>query len=55
VGYGGEVYLEDLPGRALLRVDTDAGRCTVSVPVAEGDAGTALRLGPLRCQPEPGP
>lgn len=55
VGYDGEVYLEDLPTRARLEVDTASGRCSVTVPLADAAGSTPLRLGPLRCQPGASP
>jgi len=55
VGYGGEVYLEDLPAQARLQVESDNGHCSVRVPVAETSGSTPLRLGPLRCTSGAGP
>lgn len=50
VGYDGEVYLEDLPTRARLQVDTPEGGCVVEVPLASATGSAPVRLGPLRCQ-----
>lgn len=55
VGYDGEVYLEDLPTRARLEVDTADGRCVVEVPLASAAGSAPVRLGPLRCQPGAAP
>ncbi|WP_312321122.1 fimbria/pilus outer membrane usher protein [Stenotrophomonas sp.] len=55
VGYDGEVYLEDLPTRARLDVDTPEGRCMVEVPLASATGSGPVRLGPLRCQPDTTP
>lgn len=49
VGYDGQVYLEDPPPRAVLRVQTSTGSCRAVLPTIDGPDG--LRdLGVLTCQ-----